>query len=201
MYDPLTTTYAFPCPGGPPARVPLSSFRTLVRLPGPAHPPLYRVAFVCRCGSEHTGLVSQADLDWAYLGTNADLTFRNLMTAHDDHVGAELTDAAATRIGAGEWPWSFYCYLEARPRPVTPSSFAVIAPGDRLYGVAIECPVCTAISVNVVTQPHVDIPFWNDHSVGVVTHVFERDAERTLETFRAELASVSFDERRLGLEL
>jgi hypothetical protein len=201
MYDPLTSTYTLTCPNGAGTRVPLSSFRTLVRLPGPAHPPLYRIAFACRCGSEHASLVSQADLDWAHLGTTADLTFRNLMTARDDPVGAELTDAAATRIGAGEWPWSFYCYLEGRPRPVTPSAFALIAPGGPLYGVAIECPACAAVSVNLVTQRHVDIPFWNDSRVGVVTHVFERDSERMLEEFRADLASAAFDERRLDLEL
>ena len=54
------------------------------------------------------------------------------MTARDDPLAAELVDAAAARIGAGEWPWSFFCFLEGRPRPVTPSSFALIAPGAGL---------------------------------------------------------------------
>lgn len=201
MYDALTSRYSFGCPGGRHVSVPLSSFRSLSRLPGAVHPAVYGVEFACRCGGEHTGLVSQAELDWAHLGTTADLTFRNLMTAHDQPVAHELVDAAAARIGAGEWPWSFFCYLEGRPRPVTPSSIAFIAPGAALYGVSFQCPVCSSVSVNLVTRDHLDLPFRNDRTVGVVPHVFEQDAHRALEEFRAELASASFDERRLDLEL
>ena len=75
----------------------------------------------------------------------------NLMTARLDDAGAELGELAATRIGAGEWPWSFYCYLEERPRPVTPSSFLCLAPGDDALGLAVRCPVCASISVNLVS--------------------------------------------------
>ena len=46
MYDPLTSTYSFACPHGKGSRVPLSSFRRLERLPGAAHPAVYRVLFV-----------------------------------------------------------------------------------------------------------------------------------------------------------
>lgn len=201
MYDPLTSAYSFSCPHGRRVTVPLSSFRSLFRLPGPAHPAVYGVEFACRCGDQHTGLVSQEELDWAHLGTTVDLTFRNLMTTHDDPVAAELVDAAAARIQAGEWPWSFFCHLENRPRPVTPSAFLLIAPGSGLFGVAVECPVCSSVSVNVVTQEHVDVPFRNDRAVGVVAHVFERDALRALDEFRAELMSATFDERRLDLTL
>jgi hypothetical protein len=201
VYDPLTSTYSLACLHGGRAAVPLSSFRSLARLPGPTHPALYDVEFACRCGGEHRGLLSQVELDWAHLGTTADLTFRNLMTARDDSLAAELVDTAAARIGAGEWPWSFFCYPEGRARPVTPSSFSLIAPGAGLFGIAVECPVCSSVSVNVVTQGHVDIPFRNDRTVGVVSHVFPRDAQRTLEEFHAELASARFDDRRLDLEL
>lgn len=200
MYDPLKSTYSFACPHGRQAPIPLSSFRSLARLPGPLHPAVYGVEFACCCGDEHRGLVTQTELDWAHLGTTADMTFRNLMTARDDPLGAELVDAAAARIGAGEWPWSFFCYPEGRARPVTPSSFSLIAPGAGLFGIAVECPVCSSVSVNVVTQEHVDIPFRNDPIVGVVSHVLARDAQRTLDEFRAELASATFDERRLHLE-
>jgi hypothetical protein len=200
VYDALTSRYSFPCPHGSSASVPLSSFRSLRRLPGPEHPVVYRVEFACGCGEEHPGLVTQADLDWAHLGTTVDLTFRNLMTARDDRVSSELLDLAAARIGAGEWPWSFFCYLEERPRPVTPSSFALISPGPGLFGVAVTCPACGSVSINVVTQEHVDVPFRNDARVGVVTHVFARDALREVEAFREELASARFDERRIDLE-
>jgi len=181
--------------------VPLSAFRTLERLPGAAHPALWRIQFACGCGDEHAGLIAHADLDWAHLGTTIDRTFRNLMTAHDDPIAAELVDLSAGRIGAGEWPWSFFCFLEGRPRPVTPSSFTRIAPGGRAFGVAVHCPACSSVSVNLVTREHVDIPFRNDVNVGVVPHVFERDVLRLLADFRAELDSAHFDERRLDLEL
>jgi hypothetical protein len=54
--------------------------------------------------------------------------------------------------------------------------------------------------VNVVSQAHLDIPFCNDRSVGVVAHVFDVDAHRAVAEFRAELSSARFDERRLHLE-
>ncbi len=172
MYDPLTSTYSFACPRGREANVPLSAFRLLERLPAAAHPAVYRVLFECRCGQEHLGLVSHDDLDWAPLGAATDLTFRNLVTSHDDDLSDELADIAASRIRAGEWPWSFYCCLEGRPRPVTPSAFAVIAPGPGAFGVAVQCPVCSAMSINLVSREHVDLPFWNDRRIGVVEHVF-----------------------------
>jgi hypothetical protein len=200
VYDPLTTTYTFACPHGRQARVPLSAFRQLELLPGAVHPAVYRIVFRCRCGEEHPGLVSHDDLDWAPLGAAAHMSFRNLMTSHDDSLAAELTDLAATRIGAGEWPWSFFCCLEGRPRPMTPSALAFVAPGNGSFGIAVRCPSCSAVSVNLVTREHVDIPFWNDARVGVVDHVFPTDALRVLDEFRAELESARFDEKRLDLE-
>ena len=201
MYDPLTSTYSFGCPHGPAAHVPLSAFRTLERLPGATHPAVYRIVFACGCGTEHAGLLAHDELDWAHLGTTIDRTFRNLMTTRDDPVALELTDLAAAHIGAGEWPWSFFCFLEGRTRPITPSAFALIAPGGRSFGVAIACPACSSVSVNVVTREHIDIPFWNDASVGVIGHAFERDSLRAVADFREELDSARFDERRLDLEL
>ena len=204
MYDPLTTTFSFSCPHGRETRVPLSSFRELEALPGASHPAVYRVLFGCRCGEEHPGLVSHDDLDWAPLGIVATASFRNLMTSRDDSLAAELADVAAARIGAGEWPWSFFCLLEGRPRPMTPSALAFVAqghePGGGTFGIAVRCPSCSAVSVNLVTQAHVDIPFWNDPRVAVVDHVFEPDALRAIDEFRAELRSARFDEKRLDLE-
>jgi hypothetical protein len=200
VYDPLTSTYGFSCPHDGEVRIALSRFRVLGRLPGTAHPAVFHVRFECRCGGDHDGLVSHHDLDLAPLGTSAPGTFRNLVTARDDSLAAELGDVSATRIGAGEWPWSFFCLVEGRPRPVTPSAFTLIAPGGGSYGVAVRCPACAAVSVNLVTREHVDLPFWNDVRVGVVDHVFPTDLERAVEEFRAELVSARFDERRLDLE-
>jgi hypothetical protein len=202
MYDALTSTYTFSCPIHGETRVCLSRFRRLEQLPGARHPAVYRVEFACGCGSLHPGLVSHDDLDWAPLGLGDETRFVNLMTSKLEAVAGELSDLAVARIKAGKWPWSFFCWPEERPRPVFPSAFTLLAPavsGDRV-GVAVRCPVCGKLSVNLVTRTHVDVPFANDREVGVVGHVFERDADATVAEFCAELESESFDARRLGLE-
>lgn len=199
MYDVLTGSYRFSCPHREEARVTLSAFRRLERLPGAAHPAVYRIRFDCGCGDEHEGLVSHDDLDWAPLGAAAG-RFLNLMTSTYDDAWPELAEAAAARVRVGEWPWSFYCYAEGRPRPVFPSSFVAVAPGEHSLGLAVRCPACRALSVNLVSRAHVDVPFCNDAKVGVVEHLFADDAFDALESFRAELFSSSFDERRLHLQ-
>jgi hypothetical protein len=201
--DVLTSTYRFSCPHRGEATVRLSAFRQIERLPGAAHPVVYRVLFACGCGEEHVGLVTETELDWEPLGLEPGRTFLNLMTSRRDDLSDDLRAIALTRIGAGEWPWSFFCYPEERTRPVTPSSFVQVAPGARAraehVGLAVRCPVCGSLSINVVTEPHVDVPFWNDATVGVIEHVFGDDALRTVDAFRAELHSATFDERRLAL--
>jgi len=199
MYDAMAGRYTFSCPRAGECRVSLSSFRTLERLPGAAHPVVYRVRFACSCGDEHDGLVSHDELDWAPLGLEGGV-FLNLMTSRLEPVAAELGELAAARIGAGEWPWSFFCYPEERPRPVFPSAFMLLMPGEGTLGLAVRCPACTRTSVNLVSREHVDVPFHNDREVGVVEHVFEGDVHATLEEFRAELWSSRFDARRLALE-
>jgi hypothetical protein len=82
---------------------------------------------------------------------------------------------------------------------VFPSSFFLLAPGDGSLGLAVHCPVCRRTSVNVVSHDHVDVPFHNDREVGVVEHLFADDIGATLDEFRAELWSASFDSRRLTL--
>jgi hypothetical protein len=198
MYDPLRSRYTFACPHRGEAHVSLSDFRTLERLDGTAHPVVYRVTFACACGEEHDGLVSHDDLDWAPLGFEGGV-FLNLMTSRVEPLAGELGDHAASRIKAGEWPWSFFCYPEERPRPVFPSAFFLLAPGDGQLGLAVRCPACERTSVNIVSHAHVDVPFHNDRQVGVVEHVFPMDAEGAMEEFRAELWSARFDARRLDL--
>jgi hypothetical protein len=126
----------------------------------------------------------------------------NLMTSRVEELATELSDLAATKIKAGEWPWSFFCWPEERPRPVYPSAFKLLAPavsGDQV-GLAVRCPVCDKVSVNLVSRAHVDVPFVNDREVGVVEHLFQHDVSATVEEFRAELWSGAFDARRLTLE-
>ena len=180
----------------------LSRFRRLDELPGPNHPAVYRIVFACGCGDEHPGLVAHDDLDLAPLGLEDERRFLNLMTSRIDSVSHELTDLAVQRIRAGEWPWSFFCWPEDRARPVFPSAFRLLAevgPGGRV-GMAVRCPVCARTSINLVSREHVDVPFCNDREIGVVPHVFGSDAAATVDAFRAELYSSSFDARRLALD-
>ncbi|MGH3102472.1 MAG: hypothetical protein ACRDN6_00015 [Gaiellaceae bacterium] len=198
MYDALTSRYTFACPARGETRITLSAFRELERLPGAVHPAVYRIRFSCGCGDEHVGLVSHDELDWAPLGLQAGV-FLNLMTSHLDELATELGERAARRIQAGDWPWSFFCYPEERPRPVFPSAFFLLAPGDGSLGLAVRCPACARISVNLVSASHVDVPFHHDHDIGVVEHVFSTDVAATVDEFRAELDSARFDARRLHL--
>src|SRR3954453_14491176 len=201
MYDGLTGRYTFACPAGGEVQLPLSAFRVLERLPGATHPAVFKVTFACECGEEHDGLVAHDELDWAPLAGN-DVSFLNLMTSKLEDAAEELLEQAASRIRAGAWPWSFFCYPEERPRPVFPSAFKLLAPaasGDRV-GLAVRCPSCGKVSVNLVSRAHVDVPFVNDREVGVVQHLFEDDAAATADEFHAELWSGAFDARRLTLE-
>jgi hypothetical protein len=200
VYDALKTRYSFSCPERGEASVALSAFRRIEQLPGAAHPAVFEVDFDCGCGEQHPGLVTHDELDWAPLGL-AEGVFLNVMTARLEAVEDELADLAARRIGAGEWPWSFFCYPEERPRPIFPSSFFLLAPAeDRgAVGIAVRCPVCSSVSVNLVSALHVDVPFHNDSEIGVVEHVFAADADRAVEEFAAELDSARFDARRLNL--
>ncbi len=201
MYDALTARYTFSCPLHGESKVRLSAFRALERLPGAVHPAVFSVRFCCSCGEDHAGLVAHDELDWLPLGLDSGL-FLNLMTAKLEAAALELGARAAAQIQGGEWPWSFFCYPEERPRPVFPSSFFLLAPGasrDAL-AVAVRCPACSRISVNLVSQQHLDLPFHNDRRVGVLEHVFPADLRATLEEFRAELHASTFDARRLDLE-
>jgi hypothetical protein len=202
MYDALTTRYTFPCPAQGETSVRLSAFREVDRLLGAAHPAVFRVRFACSCGQEHLGLVSHDQLDWAPLGLDDGATFLNLMTTRLERLDSEFVDLAIRRIRAGEWPWSFFCYPEERPRPVFPSFFRLLAPSepDGSIGIAVFCPACFRTSINLVTHEHVDLPFHNDIEIGVIPHIFTSDTMHTLDEFRARLYSSDFDARRLQLE-
>jgi len=200
MYDALTTSYRLSCPRHGATSVRLSRFRLVDQLPGAQHPAVYRIVFACGCGDEHPGLVSHGDLDWAPLGLEEERRFLNLMTSQVDAVASELSDLAALRIRAGEWPWSFFCWPEDRPRPVFPSAFRLLVESERRVAVAVRCPACARVSVNLVSREHLDVPFHSDREVGVVPQLFADDEAATVDEFRAELYSSAFDSRRLTLD-
>jgi hypothetical protein len=198
MYDALKSRYTFTCPRRGEASVRLSSFRRLDRLPGTAHPAVFRVTFSCPCGDEHVGLVPHEQLDWEPLGLGGG-RFLNLMTSRYDDLEAEFADQSLRHIQAGAWPWAFYCYPEGRPRPVFPSSFQLLAPESGQLGMAVRCPVCSMLSVNLVSSEHVDVPFHNDREVGVVVHTLMGETLQTPDELVAELESAPLDIRALAL--
>jgi hypothetical protein len=201
MFDALTSRYTFSCPTRGESHVRLSAFREVDRLPGSAHPAVFSIRFECPCGDDHLGLVVHPELDWEPLGLQNGV-FLNLMTAKVESIEDEFTDLAVRRILGGEWPWTFFCYPEERARPVFPSSFRLLAPGTRggSLGIAVRCPACARVSVNLVSPEHLDLPFHNDTEIGVVEHVFADDVAPSLDEFRAQLYSADFDARRLLLE-
>ena len=125
--------------------------------PGAAHPAVFQVLLRLRLrrGARRARHARRARLGAARPAE------RRVLQPHDRAarpVADELSDVAARRIEAGEWPWSFFCYPEDRPRPVFPSSFLLLAPGDGSLGLAVRCPACQRISVNLVSHEHVDLP-------------------------------------------
>jgi hypothetical protein len=77
----------------------------------------------------------------------------------------------------------------------------VLAPAAAadVLALAVGCPSCGSVSVNLVSNEHVDVPFHHDREIAVVRHLVHADSLRALEAFRAELYSDSFDLRRLHL--
>jgi hypothetical protein len=201
MYDVLRARYTFACPAREHASVPLSAFREVERLPGAAHPAVFRVRFACACGDDHDGLLAHDDLDWAPLGVGEEREFVNLMTSRTQLVGDELADLHTRLIAAGGWPWVLFCYPEGKPRPAFPSLFKLMAPKPEQgrVAVALRCSSCGRLSINLVSSDHVDVPFHHDPEVGIVEQVFREEELRTLEEFRVELWSAEFDSRRLTL--
>src|SRR4051812_25650028 len=119
MYDGLTGLYTFACPVRAEVRLPLSAFRVIDRLPGAAHPAVYKITFSCDCGDEHEGLVAHDDLDWAPLA-GGDVSFVNMMTSKLEFVASDLLELAATQIKAEECPWHFLGHPDEGERPVFP---------------------------------------------------------------------------------
>jgi hypothetical protein len=195
MYDGLTGRYTLHCPNRGEVLVRLSSFRSFERLAGTSRPVVFRITFACECGGEHDGLVTHEELDWAPIGA-AESSFLNLMTSRLELVAAELLDRASRLIRSGVWPWSFFCYPQGTVMPAFPSAFRLLSPGEGTVGLAVRCPSCDRTSVNLVSHAHVDVPFHNDAQVTVIEHIFSSDRAETLDAFREELDSSSFDARR-----
>ena len=86
-----------------------------------------------RCSRSPTSIAPRS-------GSTPHETLRQPDDVPRDDLAGELVAIASNRIRAGEWPWSFFCYLEERSRPVTPSSFTLLAAGGPTVALAVCCP-------------------------------------------------------------
>ncbi len=107
----------------------LSRFRRLEELPGRAAPVRLPGRVRVRVRRPSTPASSRTTTSTGRRSASSEeSTFVNLMTSN-----ARLARRRArrisprTRIRAGEWPWSFFCWPEDRPRPVFPSAFRLLA--------------------------------------------------------------------------
>jgi hypothetical protein len=203
MYDVLRASYRFHCPSDSTGRtraIPLSRFRSIERLLGAAHPAVYRVTYRCACGSEHVGLVSHDELDYRPIGGGTELEFRNLLTGKLEPVADELLDLARLQLQRGNWPWRLYCCTEGTLKPVFPSCLTHVAPAESdLVGVAMSCPSCGELSLNIVTRQHLDVPFYHDEVVRIIERPFGDGRDASVDLFRQELWSPGFDSEREAL--
>jgi hypothetical protein len=205
MYDVLRASYRFHCPADPSGSrrtVPLSRFRSIERLQGAAHPAVFRIGYRCDCGQDHVGLVSHDDLDYRPIGGSSELEFRNLLTGRLESVGSEMLEIAGAHVKRGNWPWRLYCCNESTLKPVFPSCLTHVAPAETdLVGVAMRCPSCGDLSLNVVTRAHLDVPFYHDDVVRIIERPFGDHRDLTIERFHEDLWSAGFDAERGRLEL
>ena len=58
------------------------------------------------------------------------------------------------------------------------------------------CPGCGQASVNLVSQPHLDVPFYHDPVVRYLERPYGDGRDLTLDRFHDELHSGGFDRER-----
>jgi hypothetical protein len=202
MYDVLRASYRFHCPHLPEGdlrAVALSRFRSIERLPGAAHPAVFRVTYRCECGDDHVGLVAHDDLDYGPIAATP-VEFRNLVTGRSEPLVSELLALTRVQVQKGNWPWQLYCGREAKLKPVFPSSLTLVCPAEsELVGVAMRCPSCGDLSLNVVTESHLDVPFYHDRVVRLIDRPYGDARDLTVDRFHEQLWSAGFDAERSSL--
>ena len=119
--------------------------------------------------------MTHADLDYGPLAP-VEVEFRNLLTGRTEPVATSSPRSPAAEVQRGNWPWRLYCSREARLKPVWPSSLTMVAPAgetsDECIGVAVTCPSCGEVSLNLVSGAHLDVPFYHDRVVRSVDRPF-----------------------------
>jgi len=144
-------------------------------------------------------LVAHDDLDYGPIAATP-VEFRNLVTGRTEPVAGELVELTRVQVQKGNWPWKLYCGREAKLKPVFPSSLALVSPADsELVGVAMHCPSCGDLSLNVVSEAHLDVPFYHDRVVRLIDRPFLDSRDLTVDDFHERLWSAGFDAERARL--
>ena len=181
--------------------VALSRFRSIERLPGAAHPAVYRISYLCDCGDHHQGLVAHSDLDYGPIAPQPELEFRNLLTGRTEPVADELADLARRHVQRGNWPWRLYCSAEAALKPVFPSSLALVRRRPPTWS-AWRCAARPAASCPSTSSPRAT---WTcrsitTRSIKILERPFGDRRDLTVDRFHAELHSAGFDVERARLD-
>jgi hypothetical protein len=75
-----------------------------------------------------------------------------------------------------------------------------VSPADsELVGVAMHCPSCGELSLNVVSEAHLDVPFYHDRVVRLIDRPFLDSRDLTVDDFHERLWSAGFDAERARL--
>ena len=79
--------------------------------------------------------------------------------------------------------------------------FRLLAPAaaGAASALAVRCPACGRVSINLVSREHVDVPFHNDARSASSSTSSATTRRATVDEFQAELYSAAFDARRLHL--
>jgi hypothetical protein len=64
----------------------------------------------------------------------------------------------------------------------------------------MRCPACGELSLNLVSEPHLDVPFYHDRVVRYVDRPFGDGRDGSLEWFHEQLFSARFDAERARLD-
>jgi hypothetical protein len=63
----------------------------------------------------------------------------------------------------------------------------------------MRCPSCGELSLNVVSESHLDVPFYHDPVVRLIDRPFGDHRDLTLDSFHDQLWSAGFDAARATL--
>ena len=145
--------------------------------------------------------MSHADLDYGPLAP-VEVEFRNLLTGRTEPVGDELAEVARSAGAARQLAVAAVLQPRGADEPGVAVQPGMVRPGGRprrVVGVAMSCPGCGEVSLNLVSGAHLDVPFYHDRVVRYVDRPFGDARDLTVEGFHHQLHSARFDTERADL--